>query len=107
MGSTSEMFSVRYKIYRLPDRSNVQLGFPDPFAVMTVSGEQTKTTSVIKRTLNPYWNESFDVYVYNPTPKEKSRVDIWIAEHQRTVSSPYKYLIKRNSRRRTKVFSVS
>lgn len=35
--------------------------FPDPFAVATVNGDQTKTTSVIKRTLNPYWNESFDM----------------------------------------------
>ncbi|KAH9900231.1 HECT-domain-containing protein [Xylariomycetidae sp. FL2044] len=33
---------------------------PDPFAVATVNGEQTKTTQVSKRTLNPYWNESFD-----------------------------------------------
>ncbi|WPH00921.1 HECT-domain-containing protein [Acrodontium crateriforme] len=37
--------------------------FPDPFAVATVSGEQTKTTGVIKKTLNPYWNESFDMRV--------------------------------------------
>ncbi|KAK7207807.1 E3 ubiquitin-protein ligase hula [Myxozyma melibiosi] len=37
--------------------------FPDPFAVITVDGEQTNTTSVIKKTLNPYWNESFDVNV--------------------------------------------
>jgi E3 ubiquitin-protein ligase NEDD4 len=36
-------------------------GFPDPFAVATINGEQTKTTSVSKRTLNPYWNESFDL----------------------------------------------
>ncbi|KAL9095740.1 MAG: hypothetical protein Q9165_002172 [Trypethelium subeluteriae] len=36
--------------------------FPDPFAVATIGGEQTKTTSVIKKTLNPYWNESFDMY---------------------------------------------
>lgn len=35
--------------------------FPDPFAVATVNGDQTKTTTVIKRTLNPYWNESFDM----------------------------------------------
>ncbi|KAI9691308.1 MAG: hypothetical protein M1820_009771 [Bogoriella megaspora] len=35
--------------------------FPDPFAVATIGGEQTKTTSVIKKTLNPYWNESFDM----------------------------------------------
>ncbi|KAI1187360.1 HECT-domain-containing protein [Nemania serpens] len=33
---------------------------PDPFAVATVNGEQTRTTQVTKRTLNPYWNESFD-----------------------------------------------
>ncbi|PLB35878.1 NEDD4 family E3 ubiquitin-protein ligase [Aspergillus candidus] len=37
--------------------------FPDPFAVATVGGEQTKTTSVIKKTLNPYWNEIFDLRV--------------------------------------------
>ncbi|TPX38288.1 hypothetical protein SmJEL517_g00076 [Synchytrium microbalum] len=39
------------------------LRLPDPFAVVTVDGEQTHTTSVIKRTLNPYWNESFDIDV--------------------------------------------
>lgn len=41
-------------------------GFPDPFAVATVGGEQTHTTSVIKKTLNPYWNEAFDLYVRAP-----------------------------------------
>lgn len=39
-------------------------GFPDPFAVATIGGEQTRTTGVIKKTLNPYWNESFDMYVF-------------------------------------------
>ena len=34
---------------------------PDPFAVITVDAEQTHTTSVMKKTLNPYWNESFDM----------------------------------------------
>ena len=34
---------------------------PDPFAVITVDAEQTHTSSVIKKTLNPYWNESFDM----------------------------------------------
>ncbi|KAL1964283.1 hypothetical protein VTN77DRAFT_7103 [Rasamsonia byssochlamydoides] len=37
--------------------------FPDPFAVATIGGEQTHTTSVIRRTLNPYWNEAFDLKV--------------------------------------------
>ncbi|CBX91881.1 hypothetical protein LEMA_P045870.1 [Plenodomus lingam JN3] len=41
-------------------------GFPDPFAVATINGEQTRTTNVIKKTLNPYWNESFDMYVMSP-----------------------------------------
>ena len=36
---------------------------PDPFAVIVVDSEQTHTTSVIEKTLNPYWNEHFDVSV--------------------------------------------
>jgi len=36
---------------------------PDPFAVATISGEQTRTTGVSKKNLNPYWNESFDFKV--------------------------------------------
>lgn len=45
------------------DAMLIDEGFPDPFAVATVGGEQTHTTSVIKKTLNPYWNEIFDLYV--------------------------------------------
>ncbi|KAE8440784.1 hypothetical protein EG329_006584 [Mollisiaceae sp. DMI_Dod_QoI] len=37
--------------------------FPDPFAIVTIGGEQTKTTTVVKKTLNPYWNEAFDFLV--------------------------------------------
>lgn len=37
------------------------LRLPDPFAIVSVDGEQIHTTSVIKRTLNPYWNENFDM----------------------------------------------
>ncbi|SCU87697.1 LAMI_0D07118g1_1 [Lachancea mirantina] len=32
---------------------------PDPFAVVTVDGSQTKSTAAAKKTLNPYWNETF------------------------------------------------
>jgi E3 ubiquitin-protein ligase NEDD4 len=36
---------------------------PNPFAVITVDSEQTHTTSVVEKSLNPYWNEHFDVSV--------------------------------------------
>ncbi|CCK69968.1 NEDD4 family E3 ubiquitin-protein ligase KNAG_0D02180 [Huiozyma naganishii CBS 8797] len=32
---------------------------PDPFAVLTIDGFQTKSTGAAKKTLNPYWNETF------------------------------------------------
>ena len=38
---------------------------PDVFAVLTVDGEQTKTTNVLKKTVNPYFNETFEVKVSN------------------------------------------
>ncbi|KAJ2577019.1 hypothetical protein GGH19_001662, partial [Coemansia sp. RSA 1807] len=36
---------------------------PDPFVVLTVDGAQTQTTKALKRTLSPYWNETFKVQV--------------------------------------------
>jgi len=61
MVSTSVMFSVGSHDGNTRIDLIKNLGFPDPFAVATLGGEQTKTTAVIKRTLNPYWNESFDL----------------------------------------------
>ncbi|KAF9815454.1 hypothetical protein IEO21_04625 [Rhodonia placenta] len=51
---------------------------PDPFAVITVDAEQTHTTSVIKRTLNPYWNESFDI-----TVKDSSVIAVQIFDQRK------------------------
>lgn len=34
---------------------------PNPFAYITVDAEQPRWTRTIKNTLNPYWNESFDL----------------------------------------------
>lgn len=51
---------------------------PDPFSVITVDAEQTHTTSVIKKTLNPYWNESFDI-----TVKDSSVVAVQIFDQRK------------------------
>ncbi|KAL2375750.1 hypothetical protein RJ035_008301, partial [Blastomyces gilchristii] len=52
--------------------------FPDPFAVATVGGEQTHTTSVIKKTLNPYWNEVFDLYDTRNFKPRFIHVTLWL-----------------------------
>ena len=36
---------------------------PDPYAIIIVDSGQTHTTSVIKETVHPNWNEHFDVSV--------------------------------------------
>ncbi|KAJ3484217.1 hypothetical protein NLI96_g5782 [Meripilus lineatus] len=51
---------------------------PDPFAVITVDAEQTHTTSVIRKTLNPYWNESFDI-----TVKDSSVIAVQIFDQRK------------------------
>ncbi|KAF8626062.1 hypothetical protein AX15_005098 [Amanita polypyramis BW_CC] len=51
---------------------------PDPFAVITADAEQTHTTSVIRKTLNPYWNESFDINV-----KESSVIAVQIFDQRK------------------------
>lgn len=37
------------------------LGLPDPFAILTVDGEQTNSTSVSQKSLSPTWNSHFDM----------------------------------------------
>ncbi|KAJ1985331.1 hypothetical protein H4R33_004087 [Dimargaris cristalligena] len=48
--------------------------YPDPFAVLTVDGEQTHTTTSIKRTLSPYWNQGFTV---KATPQSVVAIQIF------------------------------
>jgi hypothetical protein len=75
MASTSVMCSVRANHSFNPPLTRAHscdAGFPDPFAVATINGEQTRTTSVIKKTLNPYWNESFDMCVLHIPPSPPS-----------------------------------
>ncbi|KAI8967641.1 hypothetical protein BDF20DRAFT_900412 [Mycotypha africana] len=70
--STSQSSSARTRTVRLTViaadglmKKDFFFKYPDPFAVVTVDGEQTHTTTVMKKTLNPYWNETFDLKVTN------------------------------------------
>ncbi|KAF7725614.1 hypothetical protein EC973_009493 [Apophysomyces ossiformis] len=67
MSSSSRTRTVRLTVIAADGLTKKDLFFklPDPFAVVTVDGEQTHTTTVMKKTLNPYWNESFDLKVTN------------------------------------------
>ncbi|KAJ3176920.1 hypothetical protein HK101_010335 [Irineochytrium annulatum] len=51
---------------------------PDPFAIITVDGIEAKQTEVIRKTLNPYWNESVDLSVKNSTI-----ISVQIFDHKR------------------------
>lgn len=51
---------------------------PDPFVVLTVDGGQTKSTSVIKKTLNPYWSETFVVQA-----KPSSMLALQVFDHKK------------------------
>jgi hypothetical protein len=35
--------------------------YPDPFAVLSIDDDQSHTTKTVKKTLNPSWDETFDV----------------------------------------------
>ncbi|KAF8903115.1 hypothetical protein CPB84DRAFT_1814748 [Gymnopilus junonius] len=54
------------------------LSLPDPFAVLTVDGEQTSTTAISRRSLSPTWNETFDIKV-----RQSSMIAIQIFDHRK------------------------
>ena len=84
-----------------------RIGFPDPFAVATIGGEQTRTTGVIKKTLNPYWNESFDMYVPLLSSIYYCRRTLTSSTGARPtrVFSQFRSLTRRSSRKRIKASS--
>jgi len=54
------------------------LSLPDPFAVLTVDGEQTCTTAIIKKSLSPTWEEHFDI-----TVRQSSMIAIQVFDHKK------------------------
>ncbi|KAG6820709.1 hypothetical protein H0H93_012762 [Arthromyces matolae] len=54
------------------------LSLPDPFAVLTVDGDQTCTTTIIKKSLGPIWEEHFDI-----TIRPSSVIAIQVFDHKK------------------------
>lgn len=54
------------------------LSLPDPFAVLTVDGEQTNTTTIIKKSLAPTWDEQFEI-----TLRQSSVIAIQVFDHKK------------------------
>ncbi|PFH54090.1 hypothetical protein AMATHDRAFT_863 [Amanita thiersii Skay4041] len=54
------------------------LNQPDPVAMLSVDNEQVATTATIKRTINPAWNEAFDIHVTT-----SSAISIQVLDHRR------------------------
>ncbi|EDR13792.1 uncharacterized protein LACBIDRAFT_309180 [Laccaria bicolor S238N-H82] len=71
--------SIRVKLYSANGLAKRELlSLPDPFAVLTVDGEQTSTTAIAKKSLAPVWNEHFDV-----TVRQSSMIAIQIFDHRK------------------------
>ncbi|KAI9454451.1 HECT-domain-containing protein [Lactarius psammicola] len=51
---------------------------PNPFAVITTDGSDLRQTAIVKRTLTPYWNETFDL-----TVRESSKIQIQVFDQRK------------------------
>ncbi|CAK5270238.1 unnamed protein product [Mycena citricolor] len=54
------------------------LSLPDPFCVLSVDGEQVNNTPIVRKSLNPSWNEHFDVVV-----RDSSMIALQIFDHRK------------------------
>ena len=63
MGRTTDELFLVVAANDLAKPPASDFSLPDPFAVIFVDSKQTHTTSVIKETLHPCWNEHFVVSV--------------------------------------------
>ncbi|KAI6042697.1 hypothetical protein EDC04DRAFT_2657897 [Pisolithus marmoratus] len=76
---SSEDTSVRITVLAANSLVKRELfSLPDPFAVVSVDGNQTYTTNAIKRTLTPTWNQYFDISI-----KRGSTITIQVFDQRR------------------------
>jgi E3 ubiquitin-protein ligase NEDD4 len=50
----------------------LHVALPDPYAIVKVNGIDHASTAVIKRTLDPYWNKTFNLWVHCLTTEAKT-----------------------------------
>jgi E3 ubiquitin-protein ligase NEDD4 len=49
----------------------LHVALPDPYAVVHLNGVEVASTAVCKKSLNPLWNETFELWVHSPTMEAK------------------------------------
>ncbi|KAH7910826.1 hypothetical protein BJ138DRAFT_1152053 [Hygrophoropsis aurantiaca] len=79
MSSDDQVSNVRITV--LAANSLVKrevFSLPDPFAVVSVDGDQTYTTVTVKRALSPTWNQHFDIAI-----RKSSSITIQIFDQRR------------------------
>jgi E3 ubiquitin-protein ligase NEDD4 len=86
----------------------LHVALPDPYAIVKLNGMKVASTAVIKRTLYPYWNETFELWVHSLTTEAKTftytlgstvteqssiKVEIWDEKKQKKANTKdYGYL---------------
>ncbi|KAN0132225.1 hypothetical protein V8E53_009991 [Lactarius tabidus] len=60
---------------------------PNPFAFITTDGSDFHLTSIVKKTLIPYWNESFELFV-----RESSQIQIEVVDQRKLQGSDQGFL---------------
>jgi E3 ubiquitin-protein ligase NEDD4 len=50
----------------------LHVALPSPYAIVKLNGTDVFSTAAIKRTLNPYWNETFKLWVHSLTMEAKT-----------------------------------
>ncbi|OZJ05124.1 putative E3 ubiquitin-protein ligase hulA [Bifiguratus adelaidae] len=88
MASSSGSRSIRLTVIAADGVAKKDfLKYPDPFAVASVDGGQTHSTTVMKKTLNPYWNETFELQVFDQRKYKKSKDQGFLGEVKVKISS--------------------
>lgn len=71
----------------LPKRNLFRL--PDPFVVVSLDGVEKFASTTVKKSLNPFWNEHFDMSVFTPPSFLSTPASLKLNRPERCVRLPW------------------